>query len=138
MIDARRSGDRYVVTWIDAEGRRRSLTTKYLVVAGSKYIAKHILSELDQLDPAKRASMEQVDTAAYLVANVLLDAPIQRDLYDLFLINNSAFPTTPGEFEAGSRPLDVLHGGFAEPRSTPRTAWMSLPKVLCRSRRVMM
>ena len=122
VFDVRRSGDRYRVTWIDAHGEAQALTAKYVVMAGSKHICKSILKNLKGIDPEKLDAMHQVETAAYMVANVLLDAPVTRDFYDVFLINDQAFPMTPGAFESGSRPVDVLAGNYALPPSTPSTA----------------
>ncbi len=90
-------------------------------MAGSKHIAKHLLRDVEDRDPEKFAAMQEIETAAYMVANVLLDAPVTRDFYDLFMINDTAFPMTPGAFEQGSRPVDVLAGNYALPDNTPRS-----------------
>ncbi len=122
VVDARRSGDRYIVTYVDPDGTERSIRTKFVVMAGSKHIVKYFLQGVQAQDPEKFTAMREIDTAAYVTANVLLDAPVTRDFYDLFLINDDAFPLTPGEFESGSRPVDVLNGNFALPDSTPRSS----------------
>jgi hypothetical protein len=65
--------------------------------------------------------MQQITTAAYVVANVLLDAPSAAAGYDLFLVHDQTFPMTEIAFETASRPIDVLDGNFALNGNLPRS-----------------
>jgi hypothetical protein len=122
VVDVRRDDERYKVTWIDAAGNAHALRAHFVVMAGSKHICKYVLHDLAEIDPDKFAAMQQIETMAYVVANVLLDQPIHRDFYDLFLVGDQSFPMTPAAFEMASRPVDVLDGNYALPQSTPRSA----------------
>ncbi|MCC6358980.1 MAG: FAD-dependent oxidoreductase [Phycisphaerales bacterium] len=113
VVDVRKSGQRVHVTWIEGSGLARSLRARFVVMANSKHIAKHMLPDLPAQDPAKREAMNQIETMAYLVANVLLDAPIERDFYDCFLIGDESFPADPVQFQANPRPVDMLRGDYA-------------------------
>jgi hypothetical protein len=113
VVDVRTVGERVQLTWVDAAGQVHSLRAKYVVMANSKHICKYVLPQLEEQDPRKLQAMHQIETMAYVVANVLLDAPMQRDFYDCFLIGDESFPVTPDDFEADSRVVDMLRGDFA-------------------------
>jgi hypothetical protein len=121
VVDVRRVGDRVHVTWIANNGQVKTLSARAAVMAGSKHVAKHILHGLPTDDRAKYEAMQRIDTAAYLVVNVLLDAPVERDFYDIFLVSDTMFPMTPGAFESAPRPIDVLDGSFAGNQNSPRS-----------------
>lgn len=116
VVDVRRARERMLVTYLDPQGRARSLLARYVVMANSKHIAKYMLPELDQLEPERHNDMNRLGTMAYFMANVLLDAPTQRDFYDCFLIGDESFPATSGDFEADSRVVDMLRGDYARIR----------------------
>lgn len=116
VVDVRLSGPGVQVAWLDSAGELRTLAARHVVMAGSKHVAKHVLHELESLDPEKAAAMDQIETAAYVVANVLLDARIERDFYDCFLIHDECFPMTPGDFEQRSQVVDMLSGHYAAGR----------------------
>jgi hypothetical protein len=123
VVDVRRDGGGFRVTWIDASGGVRALLARQVVMAGAKQIVKGVLQGVEQQDPRKFAAMEAVETQAYVVANVLLESPVHRDFYDLFLVRDElTFPMTPEAFEVASRPIDIVNGNFALQRDTPRSA----------------
>jgi len=126
VVDVRRArphvGGGFRVTWIDASGDVRALRARQVVMAGAKQIVKHVLRGVEQKDPRKFAAMGAVETQAYVVANVLLESPVHRDFYDLFLVRDElAFPMTPQAFEVASRPIDIVNGNFALQPDTPRS-----------------
>lgn len=122
VVDVRLAArQRVQVTYVDAGGGLRSLLARYVVLACPKHVARHMLPGLESIDPRKSAAMGQSFTRAYVVANVLLDAPIARDFYDLFLIGDESFPMDGAAFAADSRVVDVLSGHFARPRPAPRS-----------------
>lgn len=114
VIDVRYNGERVQVTYLDRDNQLRSLLAKHVVMAGSKHICKYVLHDLQNLDQAKYDAIGQVEIAAYLVANVLLERPIERDFYDAFLVENEQFPVEP--FGLGDRlgVVDMLTGTYAE------------------------
>lgn len=107
------SGDRVQVTYLDPAGITRSLRARRVVMANGKHIAKYMIHELGDRDPAKREAMQNIDTMAYVVANVLLKRPIQNVPYDTFLLRDGNFPMTPDSFAANSHFVDVVNGSFA-------------------------
>ncbi len=125
VVDVRAQGDHVRVTYVDASGRPSALTARHVVMAGSKHIAKHVLHDIETLDPPRLAAMNEIETAAYLVANVLLDQPVEREFYDLFLVGDSTFPMTPESFAQRRPVVDVLRGDFSRrtTRSTLTLYW---------------
>jgi hypothetical protein len=135
-VDVRFAGDgRVQVTYKDAGGGFHALLANKVVMACSKHIAKYMLPELRAIDPDKAAAMFQVRTNPYVVANVLLDAPIRREFYDVFLLGDGDFPTNEDEVSAHSRVTDVLNGYFARRSAAPRsvlTLYWPLPWAFAR------
>lgn len=121
VIDVRPRGAHVQVTYFDAEGRLRSLSARQVVMAGSKHIVKYVLYDLENWDPARRASMHYIHSYAYLVANVLLDAPIERDFYDAFLIGDKSFPVDSGSVEKQRPVIDMLRGDYARQQPSSRS-----------------
>ena len=130
VVDVRRVGKRVQVTWLDGTGTAQALLARYVVMAGSKHVAKHVLHDLSTLDPQKHEAMQAIETVAYLVANVLLHTHVPNGFYDIFMIGDANFPMTPGAFEQAPRPVDVLNGSYAGPPNAPRgslTLYWPLP-----------
>jgi hypothetical protein len=110
--------ERAQVTWREPDGAFRSLLARRAVVACSKHIAKHLIHDLVKRDNAKYEAMHRVFPVAYFVANVLLEARLEREFYDLFLLRDGTYPASAFEAEQQSRVCDVIDAGFA--RRTPR------------------
>ncbi len=121
VVDVRTEGKHVKVTWIDPAGATRALLARYVVMAGSKHVCKHVIHDLANLDNDKYEAMQQVATSAYVVANVLLDAPSAAPGYDLFLAGDGDFPMTENAAELASRPIDVVDGNFALNPNHPRS-----------------
>jgi hypothetical protein len=122
VVDVRlAAGGRVQVTYKDSEGACRSLLAKKVAMCCSKMLARSILHGLDQIDEAKREAMGRLEYRAYVVANVLIDAPISRDFYDLFLLGDGRFPVSEPKAQEFSRVTDVLNGHYARPESLPRS-----------------
>jgi len=94
-------------------GALRSLLARTVVMACSKHICKYILHDLESVDPERMQSMHAVGTHPYLVANVLLDAPIERDFYDLFLLGDGSLPLSHERTTGNVPVVDALNGHFA-------------------------
>jgi hypothetical protein len=109
------------VTWYDADQQLRSLLARFVVVACPKHVAKHIIHDLASLDGEKLGVMHAIPTCAYLVANVLLESPVELDWYDLFLLGGESFPVVPADFEGKPRVVDVINGHYARSRPSKRS-----------------
>ncbi|HVZ93609.1 MAG TPA: NAD(P)-binding protein [Phycisphaerales bacterium] len=101
-----------IVTYREGDGPFRSMIARRVVMCCPKHIARNILRPMQDLDPEKFDALHSIETNSYLVANVLLNAAIKRDFYDLFLLGDGNFPTTPNEFEERPAVTDVVSGHF--------------------------
>ncbi|MFO0832782.1 MAG: NAD(P)-binding protein [Phycisphaerales bacterium] len=114
VVDVRVLGqDRCQVTWRDGAGAFRSLVAKRVVVCSPKHPARHFIHGFEQLEFDQYQATYQINSNAYVVANVLLDRPVHRRFYDLFLLRDGLSPDGPDGVEAYSRVTDAVNGGFA-------------------------
>ncbi len=114
VVDVRlAANDRVQVTYQDADGGLRSLLAKRVVMACPKMLCKYIMSDLEKRDVPKWDAMHKLQYKAYVMVNVLLNAPIERDFYDIFLLGDGDFPMDPGEAEVRLKVIDALNGHFA-------------------------
>src|SRR3954447_3760322 len=126
VIDVRPRGERMQITYYDATEHLRAVSSRFVIMAGSKHIAKYVLFDLAHWDPEKLAAMNQLTSAPYLVANILLDAPIQRDFYDCLLMGDGIhYPMRGEDLERNPIVTDVLRGDYAHegPRSCLTLYW---------------
>lgn len=114
VVDLRVRGDgSSLVTWREPDGSFASLVARRVVMACPKHTARRVIHNLEQDDPVRHAAMHMY-RRAYLVANVILDRPIPREFYDIFLLGDPAsFPMSVGEAGEFWRYTDVLDGSFA-------------------------
>jgi hypothetical protein len=141
VVDVRlRDDGRALVTWVDRQGAFRSLIARKVIMSCPKHVAKHVVQSLDVLDPEKLEAMHAIPYRAYVVANVLLNAPVALDFYDIFLLGDGTYPTNGSEAEAWSRITDMLNGAYARQISVPRsvlTLYWPLPFPTGRFRLIM-
>jgi hypothetical protein len=126
VIDVRPRGDRVNVTYYDANQNLRAINARFVIMAGSKHIAKYVLSDLEHWDAEKLDAMNHIGTLPYLVANVLLHAPIQRDFYDCFLLGDGVhYPMTGDDLQQNPIVSDMLRADYANegPRSVLTLYW---------------
>jgi hypothetical protein len=124
VIDVRPRGERLQVTYYDAAQTLRAITARFVIMAGSKHIAKYVLFDLEHWD--KLQAMNHLDTLPYLVVNVLLNAPIERDFYDCFLLGDGIHYPMDGEhLEQHPIVTDMLRGDYSNegPRSVLTLYW---------------
>ena len=127
VIDVRPRGERLQVTYYDAAQNVRSVSARFVIMAGSKHIAKYTLHDLEHWDWDKLQAMNQIQTVPYLVANVLLNSPIERDFYDCFLLGDGVHYPMNGE-QLSQNPIvtDMLRGDYTReqgPRSVLTLYW---------------
>lgn len=114
VVDVRLQADgRALVTWKTAEGEFRSLLARSVVMACPKHVCRWVLHDLETSDPEKYAAM-LLHTRSYLLANVVLDQPVKKDFYDIFLLGDPAtFPQDSNQAATMWRYTDVLDGSYA-------------------------
>jgi len=127
VIDVRPRGERVQVTYYDAAQSLRSVSARFVIMAGSKHIAKYVLHDLEHWDWDKLQAMNQLSTLPYLVANVLLQSPIERDFYDCFLLGDGVhYPMNGEQLEQNPIVTDMLRGDYTRehgPRSVLTLYW---------------
>jgi len=127
VIDVRPRGERLQVTYYDASQNLRSISARFVVMACSKHIAKHVLFDLEHWDWDKLQAMNQLATYPYLVANVLLNSPIERDFYDCFLLGHGKdYPMNGEQLSQNPIVTDMLRGDYTRqhgPRSVLTLYW---------------
>lgn len=113
VVDVKWLGrERMQVTYRDRDAGWRSVIAKRVVFACPKHIARQMIADLAAVDPARLIATQEISTAAYVVANVLLNRPVSRDFYDLFLLRDGKFPPEFGSAEQFSRVVDAVKGDF--------------------------
>ncbi len=113
VMDVRLYHDRVWITYLDPQQQVRTILAEYAIIATPKHVAKYLLHDLERIDPPKYEAMQRVLTAPYMVANVLLNQPIERDFYDIFLVEDEQFPMTPIDFQQRPVVTDMLSGHYA-------------------------
>lgn len=101
------------VIYADDANKLHTIRARRVVMACPKYVCKHIIRDLGAIDAPRLDAMHAVHYRAYVVANLLLDKPIERDFYDAFLLGNGVYPHNDGEVAAFSRVTDVVNGHYA-------------------------
>jgi hypothetical protein len=122
VSDVRLTTDgRVHVTYVDQNGRCHGVLAKRAVICCAKHVAKYFIHDLDALDAEKSAAIHELNYRAYAVVNVLLNSPIERDFYDIFLLGDGNLPTNESEAELYSRITDMLNGHYARRQKLPRS-----------------
>ncbi len=122
VVDIRLDGpDHVLVTHrvtdkiVDGEpvGKLRTIRARRVVVACPKFIAKHLIKDIDNLDHEKTEAIHSLNYNAYIVGNVLLNRPIPRDFYDIFLLGKEGeFPTNGGDASIQRKVVDMTQGTY--------------------------
>ncbi|MDZ4828877.1 MAG: NAD(P)-binding protein, partial [Phycisphaerae bacterium] len=97
--NVRVNSDHVLVRWRDADGQRRTLSAKHVVMANAKHLVERMVDGLATLDPDKANVIPLVQTAAYIVATVLLKKQVDVPYYDSFLLHDASFPMDDVAFE---------------------------------------
>ncbi len=122
VLDVRLApNDKVQVTWIDEDGQFGSLLAKRVVMCCSQMLCKHIIHDLPILDASKANAISEIEYRAYVVVNVLLNAPVELDFYDIFLLGDGNFPMNEDQAFLNSRVVDVLNGHYAREEQAPRS-----------------
>ncbi|RIK64188.1 MAG: hypothetical protein DCC65_14860 [Planctomycetota bacterium] len=130
VVDVRLVGDGVQVTYLDPQRKLQSIAARYAVVACPKHVARYLIHGMEELDAEKSRAIPGVSACAYVVANVLLDAPVHLDFYDIFLLGDESFPVDPVGLEGDPRVIDLLAGHYAKRVPGPRsvlTLYMPFP-----------
>ncbi len=114
VFDVRLTARGALVSYEDEVGGIYTISAKKVIVSCPKYVAKYFLADLPN-DEDKQFAFHSLHYRSYVVANVLMNVPLPRDQYDVFLLRDGNFPTEPLEAEAQNLASDVLNGMYAQP-----------------------
>jgi len=136
VVDVRLAGESKVqVTYKDRDGGFRSLFARRVVMACPKHLMQYIMPTFRKHEEDRLAAIHQVNTRAYVVANVLLNERVDPSVYDLFLLRGGVYPCNDAEAEAWGLAADALNGGYAAgkpkpdaPRRGVLTVYWALPQ----------
>ena len=106
-------GNKSQVTWVGTDGRCRALHAKKVVMACPKFMCKEVIHLLGNEDVDKLNAIDALEYRGYLVANVLLDSPIKREFYDIFLLGDGIYPMNQAGAEDDRFVCDVVDGNYA-------------------------
>jgi phytoene dehydrogenase-like protein len=127
VLDVRPVADGVVVSYVDGGGTLRALHARAAVVACPKFVVPKLV---DTLEPERAAAIDRLRYRAYLVANVLLGAPVKPDFYDLFMAGDGTVNLADVEAAANrQRVTDVVLATYArhDARRSVLTLYRGIP-----------
>ncbi|MBI2374885.1 MAG: FAD-dependent oxidoreductase [Deltaproteobacteria bacterium] len=99
------------VTVLDPDGRLYTIAAKAVVMSCPKFVAKKILPDLP---PEQKTAIERIRYRAYVVANVLVNAPCPTPALDLYLVGDDPFSKDTMGLSTRQRATDVILGHWAQ------------------------
>lgn len=131
VLDVRPYQGDALVTYGKTDGTVHSIRARRVVMACPKFVCRHTMDEYFKHEPERLNSTLQLNYNPYIVANVLLDAGMPEDFYDLFLVEDGSLPDPPHvTWEQWHRPVDALNANFAlhgSPNRSVLTFYWPLP-----------
>lgn len=125
VLDVRVGNDGVQVTYEDAHGKLRALLARAVVLACPKFAVAKMLHGIED---ERAAAIKRLRYNAYLVANVLLKAPVKDDFYDLFLLGEGKVGRDIREAAERQKVTDVALATYARPQ--PDRAALTLYRAL--------
>jgi hypothetical protein len=89
VLDVRTVHDHVMVSYLDHLGVMRRIQAKAVVMACPKFIASRLL---DGYEKGREEALGRMGYRSYVVGNACLDRAPQRDLHDLYLMNEGELP----------------------------------------------
>lgn len=127
VVDVRYEGDHVLVSYENAQGQFQSIKAKSVIMACPKFVVSKILH---QIEPARARAISKLKYNSYLVANVLLNAPLKDDFYDLYNLADGKVDTNnPKATSEKHRATDVVLATYAKPHPSKSilTLYRALP-----------
>ncbi|MBL8878134.1 MAG: FAD-dependent oxidoreductase [Phycisphaerales bacterium] len=113
VTDVRLDAGGVLVTYMDQRRNMHTIAAERVIVAAPKFVAKRFIHNLEALDAEKWNAIHQVFTYGYLVVNVLLNQPVERDFYEIWMLGDSDFPLGSPETDEQRPVTDLVNGSFA-------------------------
>lgn len=127
VMHVERVSDGVIVSYEDHTGTLRSIHAKAVVMACPKFVAKHILNNIE---PHRHSAISKLRYTPYLVANVLIEGKVKDRFYDLFLLGDGKVNFNDVATSANEQKVtDVVLGTYAsaDKERTVLTLYRSLP-----------
>ncbi len=130
VVKVSAEGDQVRILYEASDKTLRGIVAKAVIMACPQFVAAKILSGIE---PERLAAIQQIDYRSYLTAAVLIDKPLQRRFYDLFLVADAG-ASAPSR-ETLSHATDVIVGslGQARGRNTVLTMYRAMPSSSARA-----
>jgi protoporphyrinogen oxidase len=127
VYDVRPTENGVLVAYLDADDRPRRIEAERVVLACPKFVVPRLL---DEIEPERRRAIDRLEYRSYLVANVLLETPIEDPFYDLYLLGQGT--VDPADLERAAEEqnaTDVVLATFArpDPAHTVLTLYRAFP-----------
>lgn len=103
--------DHVLVSYLDPEGRLRTVRARTVVCAAPKFVAKHLVQGVP---PEQARAMNSISYRGYVVANLILDQRVSSPSYELYCLTGEV-PPSPTPRRQSQRPFtDVIFGSWAQ------------------------
>jgi hypothetical protein len=102
------------VAYADATGGIQVISARAAVLACPKFVAKHILVDMES---DREKAIDELEWRGYMVVNVLLDRGIEDDFYDMYLLHDGAVVESG---KVSTRATDVIRGSWAAHPNDPK------------------
>ena len=102
-----------LVSYIDANNQAQSILTEKVIMSCPKFVVAKLI---DQLPPAKSAAISELEYRAYVVANLLINQPINETDYDLYWLGaGNADVDNVAAYAKSCGITDVINANFSSP-----------------------
>lgn len=101
-----------IVTYLNADGERRSIRAKAVIMACPKFVVDRLI---DDLEPQRQQAIQKLKYRAYMVANVLVNEKPPENFYDLYLIANGKLESTVPDSARKHRVSDIVLANYTSP-----------------------
>ncbi|MGD0958602.1 MAG: FAD-dependent oxidoreductase [Methylomonas sp.] len=113
VYDVRDSSAGVVIGYVDANQQPQTILSEKVIMACPKFVAAKLI---DNLSAAKLSAIAKLEYRAYLVANLLVNHPIDELNYDIFWLGSGQADFERVADYAKSRGItDIINANFSSP-----------------------
>ena len=113
VFDVQTQDDGVLISYLDANNEAQSILAEKVVMACPKFVAAKLI---DQLSAKKRLAIAELEYRAYIIANLLIDRPINETDYDIYWLGSGKTDFNNIEACAKSTGMtDVVNANFSSP-----------------------
>ena len=117
-INVKVNSDHALVTYLQPDGKLKTIQAKSVIMACPKFIVAKILEGITD-DKPRMAAISKINYNGYMVANVLIKRPIHKNFFDLYLMGDGKTNiTSPRDSSVDQKITDVVVGTYAKDNNT--------------------